>query len=123
MTTITHERPTSAPAQETRDAPAQQTSKAAAQQKRDAPAQQTSRAAAQQTRDAAAQQKRDDALAPVSGILDIADGRAFVRTSGYRMGRDDVYVSADQVRQYGLRRGDHIAGAARPAGQGEIGRA
>ena len=60
----------------------------------------------------------DSALLPVSGILDIADGRAFVRTSGYRMGRDDVYVSASQIRQYGLRRGDHIAGAARPAGQG-----
>ena len=33
------------------------------------------------------------ATIPVSGILDaLDDGRAFVRTSGYRMGRDDVYV-------------------------------
>jgi transcription termination factor Rho len=55
---------------------------------------------------------------PMSGILDIGDGRAFIRTSGYRMGRDDVYVSASQVSQYGLRRGDHIAGAAWPPGQG-----
>jgi transcription termination factor Rho len=57
---------------------------------------------------------------PVSGILDVAgDGPAFVRTSGYRIGRDDVYVSASQVRQYGLRRGDHVAGqGARPPGQG-----
>ena len=60
----------------------------------------------------------NNASLPVSGVLDIADGHGFVRTSGYRMGRDDVYVSAGQVRQYGLRRGDHIAGAARPAGQG-----
>ncbi|MGC1289345.1 MAG: hypothetical protein WA895_41025, partial [Streptosporangiaceae bacterium] len=60
----------------------------------------------------------NSASVPVSGILDIADGHGFVRTSGYRMGRDDVYVSAGQVRQYGLRRGDHVAGAARPAGQG-----
>jgi transcription termination factor Rho len=53
-------------------------------------------------------------------MLDLAgDGRAFVRTSGYRMGRDDVYVAESQVRQYGLRRGDHVAGeATRPPGQG-----
>ena len=55
---------------------------------------------------------------PVSGILDIGDGRAFIRTNGYRVGRDDVYVPASQVRQYGLRRGDHVAGAAWPPGQG-----
>src|ERR1700728_3557456 len=54
----------------------------------------------------------NNASLPVSGVLDITDGHGFVRTSGYRMGRDDVYVSAGQVRQYGLRRGDHIAGAA-----------
>ena len=66
-----------------------------------------------------AQETRDNsAPIPVSGILDIGDDRAFVRTSGYRMGRDDVYVPPAQVRQYGLRRGDHVAGAARPAGQG-----
>src|SRR6202034_4134030 len=63
----------------------------------------------------------NSALVSVSGILDIGDGRAFVRTSGYRMGRDDVYVSADQVRQHGLRRGDQIAGAARQAGQRQAG--
>jgi transcription termination factor Rho len=54
----------------------------------------------------------------VSGILDIGDGRAFVRATGYRMGPDDVYVPASQVSQYGLRRGDHITGAAWPPGQG-----
>jgi transcription termination factor Rho len=52
----------------------------------------------------------------VSGIVDIADGHAFVRTSGYRRGPADVYVSAGQIRQYGLRKGDHIEGAARPNG-------
>ena len=116
MTTITHERPASAPAHESTDVSAQQTNDAAAQQTR-ASAQQT-RAPAQQTRAPAHQTNDAEALAPVSGILDIGDGRAFVRTSGYRMGRDDVYVSAGQVRQYGLRRGDHIEGTARPAGQG-----
>jgi transcription termination factor Rho len=59
------------------------------------------------------------AAIPVSGILDTGDGWSFIRTSGYRAGRDDVFVSAAQVRQYGLRRGDHIAGAARLPGQGQ----
>jgi transcription termination factor Rho len=61
----------------------------------------------------------DEALAPVSGILDIGDSNAFIRTSGYRLSPDDVYVSASQVRQYGLRKGDHIEGAAQLPGQGE----
>jgi len=52
----------------------------------------------------------------VSGIVDMADGHAFVRTSGYRRGPADVYVSAGQIRQYGLRKGDRIEGAARPEG-------
>jgi transcription termination factor Rho len=55
----------------------------------------------------------DDALVPVSGILDARDDRWFVRTAGYRPGGNDIYVPAAQVREHGLRRGDHIAGAAR----------
>ena len=39
------------------------------------------------------------ASVPVSGIVDLADGHAFVRTSGYRRGPGDVYVSAGQIRQ------------------------
>src|ERR1035437_9151149 len=50
----------------------------------------------------------------VSGIVDIGDGSAFLRTSGYRCGPDDVIISAGQLRQYGLRKGDQIEGAARP---------
>jgi len=50
----------------------------------------------------------------VSGLVDLADGHAFVRTSGYRRGPDDIYVSAAQIRQYGLRQGDLIEGTARP---------
>ncbi len=53
------------------------------------------------------------AVIAVSGIVDMADGHAFVRTSGYRRGSADVYVSAGQIRQYGLRKGDRIEGAAR----------
>jgi transcription termination factor Rho len=50
----------------------------------------------------------------VSGLVDLADGHAFVRTSGYRRGPDDIYVSAAQIRQYELRKGDLIEGTARP---------
>src|SRR2546421_1545774 len=50
---------------------------------------------------------------PVAGIVDIREKNAFVRTSGYLPGPDDVYLSLSQVRQYGLRRGDAIAGTAR----------
>jgi len=37
---------------------------------------------------------------PVSGLVDLGDGHGFVRTSGYRAGPSDVYVSAGQIRQY-----------------------
>jgi transcription termination factor Rho len=50
---------------------------------------------------------------PVAGIVDIREKNAFVRTSGYLPGPDDVYLSLGQVRQYGLRRGDAITGMAR----------
>jgi transcription termination factor Rho len=55
---------------------------------------------------------------PVSGIVDTGDGHAFVRTSGYRRGPADVSVSAAQIRQYGLRKGDLIEGAARLSQRG-----
>ena len=57
--------------------------------------------------------KQAPAAIAVSGIVEMADGHAFVRTSGYRRGPADVYVSAGQIRQYGLRKGDRIEGAAR----------
>ena len=60
----------------------------------------------------------EPAAFPVSGILDIADGHAFVRTSGYRRGPADVHVSAGQIHRYGLRKGDQIDGSARPAARG-----
>src|ERR1700730_7453010 len=50
----------------------------------------------------------------ISGLVELADGHAFVRASGYRRGPGDVYVSAGQIRQYGLRTGDWVGGAARP---------
>jgi len=68
------------------------------------------------TQDSAAQSqvKQAPVAIPVSGIVDIGDGHAFVRTAGYRRSPADVYVSAAQIRQYGLRKGDKIEGAARP---------
>ncbi|MFJ1794154.1 transcription termination factor Rho [Kitasatospora griseola] len=61
----------------------------------------------------------DDVLIPVAGILDILDNYAFVRTSGYLPGQNDVYVSLAQVRKHGLRKGDAITGAVRQPKDGE----
>ena len=61
----------------------------------------------------------DDVLIPVAGILDILDNYAFVRTTGYLPGPSDVYVSLGQVKKYGLRKGDAIAGAIRQPREGE----
>ncbi|MEZ0065970.1 transcription termination factor Rho [Streptacidiphilus sp. MAP12-20] len=61
----------------------------------------------------------DDVLIPVAGILDILDNYAFVRTSGYLAGPNDVYVSLAQVRKNGLRKGDAITGAVRQPKDGE----
>ncbi len=61
----------------------------------------------------------DDVLVPVAGIVDILDNYAFVRTSGYLPGPNDVYVSLSMVRKYGLRKGDAVTGAVRQAKEGE----
>lgn len=55
----------------------------------------------------------DDVLLPVAGILDVLDNYAFVRTSGYLPGSNDVYVSLGQVKKYNLRKGDAVVGAIR----------
>lgn len=61
----------------------------------------------------------DDVLVPAAGILDVLDNYAFVRTSGYLPGPDDVYVSLSMVRKYGLRRGDAVIGQVRQPREGE----
>jgi len=61
----------------------------------------------------------DDVLAPVAGIIDVLDNYAFVRTSGYLPGPNDVYVSLSLVRKYGLRKGDAITGQVRQPRDGE----
>ncbi|NEE00560.1 transcription termination factor Rho [Phytoactinopolyspora halotolerans] len=61
----------------------------------------------------------DDVLIPVAGIIDILDNYAFVRTSGYLPGPNDVYVSLAMVRRHGMRKGDAITGAVRQPREGE----
>jgi transcription termination factor Rho len=60
----------------------------------------------------------DDVLVPVAGILDVLDNYAFVRTSGYLPGPNDVYVSLSQVKKYSLRKGDAVVGAIRQPREG-----
>ncbi|OKL50372.1 transcription termination factor Rho [Boudabousia marimammalium] len=62
---------------------------------------------------------RNDNLVPVAGILDVRDNHAFIRTSGYLPGLNDIYVTLGQVRRWGLRSGDAIQGAVRPTVEGE----
>ncbi len=61
----------------------------------------------------------DDVVVDISGILDVLDNYAFVRTTGYLPGPNDAYVSLSMVRRYGLRKGDIVAGAIRQPKDGE----
>jgi transcription termination factor Rho len=63
--------------------------------------------------------REDDVLIPVAGILDVLDNYAFVRTSGYMSGPNDVYVSLSLVRKHGLRRGDAVTGQVRQQRENE----
>jgi transcription termination factor Rho len=65
------------------------------------------------------QVNEDDVLIPVAGILDVLENYAFVRTSGFMPGPNDVYVSLAVVKRYGLRKGDAITGAIRQPKDGE----
>jgi transcription termination factor Rho len=55
----------------------------------------------------------DSLTIPFTGVLAVQDKHAFVRTTGYLTGPQDVYVSLAQVRANGLRPGDIVAGTAR----------
>ena len=67
----------------------------------------------------AATQTSEENLAPIAGILDVQENHAFVRTSGYLPGPNDVYVTLGNVRRWGLRPGDAVAGAVRQPREGE----
>jgi transcription termination factor Rho len=61
----------------------------------------------------------DDVVLEISGILDVLDNYAFVRTTGYLPGPDDAYVSLSMVKKWGLRKGDIVTGAIRAPKEGE----
>ena len=59
-------------------------------------------------------------LSDVTGILDLRDeGFGFIRLGGFLPSPRDVYVPVSMVRKFGLRKGDVIAGGARPANNNE----
>ncbi len=59
--------------------------------------------------------ERDVPTEEVSGILEImgGEGHGFLRPK-YTPSENDVYISASQIRRFGLRPGDFVEGAARP---------
>ncbi len=69
-------------------------------------------------RDGAEQVEADPVL--VEGFLDLReDGYGFLRVGSLRASKEDAYVSVKQVRQFGLRKGDHLIGTSRPANRNE----
>ncbi len=56
------------------------------------------------------------------GVLEVLpDGFGFLRSPmySYMPGPDDIYVSPSQIRRFGLRKGDVVAGQIRPPKEGE----
>ena len=51
--------------------------------------------------------------------MDVLDNYAFVRTSGYLPGPNDVYVSLSMVRRFGLRKGDAVTGSVKQPPEGD----
>ncbi len=67
-----------------------------------------------------ADQPYNGELLDVEGLLDLRDdGYGFLRLRGYHPSPQDVYVSINQVRRYGLRKGDTVTGGYRAAGSNE----
>jgi transcription termination factor Rho len=61
------------------------------------------------------EQEPEGPLEERQGILDILpEGYGFLRVTGYLAGDKDVYVSASQIRKFGLRKGDLVSGPIRP---------
>ena len=61
----------------------------------------------------------EDQLIPIAGIVDVLDNYAFVRTSGYLPGQNDVYVSLQQVKKNRLRKGDVVTGFIKAPGENQ----
>ncbi|MBR6440179.1 MAG: transcription termination factor Rho [Aeriscardovia sp.] len=58
--------------------------------------------------------EKEEEAVPISGIVDILDSYAFIRTSGYLPGACDIYMSLSMVKHYGLRKGDAVTGLVQP---------
>ncbi len=55
----------------------------------------------------------------VEGLLDVVGDYGFLRPTDFQRSREDVYVSASQIRRFDLRSGDKVSGQARPPKDGE----
>lgn len=57
----------------------------------------------------------------MAGVLDVFvnDGYGFLRPLNYGPSQEDIYISASQIRRFGLRTGDYVVGRARPPKAGE----
>ena len=77
------------------------------------------RGGGQQFDDVEPQIHEDDVLVPVAGILDILDNYAFIRTSGYLPGPNDVYVPLGMVKRNGMRKGDAVTGQVKAPRDGD----
>ncbi|MDW3219327.1 MAG: transcription termination factor Rho [Acidimicrobiales bacterium] len=65
-------------------------------------------------------EKWDGEPIPVAGYLELRnEGYGFLRVDGALPSKDDAYVPVKMVRQFGLRKGDHLAGTSRPANRNE----
>jgi transcription termination factor Rho len=86
------------------------------QQRRQAEDNRGNRKGGRRGRGASQQPQWDESdLEDREGILDILpEGYGFLRCTGYLPGERDVYVSATQIRKFGLRRGDILSGPIRP---------
>ncbi|MCY0879188.1 MAG: transcription termination factor Rho [Firmicutes bacterium] len=60
-----------------------------------------------------------DGFVFVQGLLDIVGDYGFLRPTDFQRSREDVYVSASQIRRFDLRPGDQVSGQARPPKEGE----
>ena len=68
-----------------------------------------------------AQTDREGAIYSEGVLQVLPDGYGFLRSPDYNYfpGSDDIYVSPSQIRRFGLRKGDTVAGEIRPPKEGE----
>lgn len=65
-------------------------------------------------------EKWDGEPIPVAGYLELRnEGYGFLRVDGALPSKDDAYVPVKMVRQFALRKGDHLTGTSRPANRNE----